>query len=87
MRKLRKSVTVSLSFCCLEQFSLFYSPKYYFILNLLYQLCIPSYLLATFQPVMFENIVMENLHMLRELAMNADTEKRKVDSTGQIKYP
>ncbi|XP_068701050.1 exocyst complex component 2-like isoform X2 [Montipora foliosa] len=28
-------------------------------------------------PLMFENIVMENLHMLRELAKNADTEKRK----------
>ena len=27
---------------------------------------------------MFENIVMETLHMLREMAMDGDTEKRKV---------
>lgn len=27
---------------------------------------------------MFENIVMETLHMLREMAMTGETEKRKV---------
>ena len=32
----------------------------------------------TLQPVMFENIVMETLHMLREMATNGETEKRKV---------
>lgn len=32
----------------------------------------------TLQPVMFENIVMETLHMLREMAANGETEKRKV---------
>lgn len=34
--------------------------------------------LITLQPVMFENIVMETLHMLREMAANGETEKRKV---------
>ena len=40
-----------------------------------------SCLLATFQPLMFENIVTETLHMLREMTMNAETEKRKVKSS------
>ena len=31
------------------------------------------------QPLMFENIVMETLHMLREIAISGDTEKRKVN--------
>ena len=39
-----------------------------------------SCVLATFQPLMFENIVTETLHMLREMAMNAETDKRKVKS-------
>ncbi len=33
---------------------------------------------------MFENIVMETLHMLREMATSGDTEQRKVKMTYQV---
>jgi len=39
----------------------------------------------TLQPLMFENIVMETLHMLREMAISGDTEKRKVKRIYQSK--
>lgn len=32
-----------------------------------------------FQPLMFENIVMETLHMLREMATNGESEEKKVN--------
>ncbi|XP_044175031.1 LOW QUALITY PROTEIN: exocyst complex component 2-like [Acropora millepora] len=40
---------------------------------------------VTSLPLMFENIVTETLHMLREMAMNAETDKRKVKSQFQLK--
>lgn len=49
------------------------------LLFLLHSSACSSHLYYLFQPLMFENIVMETLHILREMATNGDSEKRKVN--------